>query len=696
MSQVANKNMNHRVRHLSLTPNDVTTLMTSSPSDGQSFGGMQGQMESELERRRKEWEEEVMRMQEDFFKVKVNSNNNNSVTSSSGSGLFGVDNNNSNMAKKNVEVELASNGDSGTEVALRNGNDRREIAAPRTEVAENDDGSHTWKLHFEMQGFDPQAINVKVDGNKLLVTSRIQQEVTPGNTSTKQFTRQVRVYIFRIIFIYFLSSTTGHGFFSQVDIPCDVNTDVISSSLSPAGVLTVRAPVDVTFSPPSPFEIEPPPYSTFADETDNTFYVRQQSPNERYVTQFEHVTSQPVYSERYRDIVPLQNDYASRAEQLKRSGLPSRRYSTNSTSSPATTTFKRYFSNYKDPGPLFPNSRGEMLRNKSPKGHIHHTPVVPATITIPRTTPLGVTSSSRYSSSLSPGFTTSSYRIGTPAERLRSKSVCNDITRSRTSSNPHKPRVTIIREYQTHLPGDDVISDTATSPTTQTSLFEEEFPASRDVIGRERFDSTSSGEKIITPTKYKTAKQRRAMSLSCSDSESSSLAASPPAYYGSSFQREISPRHLCPSLKQEQSLFVDRTNALNGNDGTEVLAAEQQELKPNQPLIATTKEGRRLRMLVEIGDNFRPEEVSVHLRFKKLLIRATQERCVDGRTCRSEFSKEFEIPSPLEPTSLRAALNGKGRLYIGGSLMSNDNHQQIVDLVLRDMPASARACSVKY
>ena len=466
----------------------------------------------------------------------------------------------------------------------------------------------------------------------------------------------------------------------------------MTSSLSPAGVLTVRAPVDPTLSPCDTFHIEPPSYNSAlsCDEFDNAYYVTREPSTERYVTQYERASHAPSFSARYGDIVTNGNDFSSRAEHLKRSSLPSRRHSTNthSLATPATTTLRRYHHEYHDPGPIFPNSRGEILRGKSPKGHIHHNPVTPADITIPHHAPLGLTSS-RYGSSLSPGFTTSSVTLGAPAERLRSKSVSSDTWRPRTSSSTSlKPRVTIIREYETQ-PSDDVISDTATSPTTQTSIFEE-FSTSRDESPRDRFDSTSSGERIITPTKYKTAKQRRAMSLSCSDSESSSLAASPPAF-GGSFQREITPRQLFTP----PALVVSGTNGFNSDEVAELDTGHAQ-LKPNHPNIIATKEGRRLRMLVEVGENFRAEDIVLHLRFKKVQIRATQERSVDGRSCRSEFSKELELPAPLEPSTVRAALNGQGRLYIGGSLMANSNHQRVAALVLNDMPARGRACNVKY
>ena len=190
MSQVANGNTSRRVRHLSLTPSDVA----SSPGEVSSFGGMQVQMESELERRRREWEDEVMRMQEDFFKVKVNNNNNSNGTRATNGGLFDSNHTNNNNMKRNVDVELTSADRTGNHLVSRT-QQVREIAAPRAEVEEGSDGGRVWRLQFEMQSFDPRAINVKVDGNKLLVTSRVQQETTPGNTSTKQFTRQVSVTV---------------------------------------------------------------------------------------------------------------------------------------------------------------------------------------------------------------------------------------------------------------------------------------------------------------------------------------------------------------------------------------------------------------------------------------------------------------------------------------------------------------------
>ena len=162
-----------------------------------------------------------------------------------------------------------------------------------------------------------------------------------------------------------------------------------------------------------------------------------------------------------------------------------------------------------------------------------------------------------------------------------------------------------------------------------------------------------------------------------SDSESNFSLSPPP-------QRDVIPRQLFPVATER-----------NGNYGRE-LTSSMEAVTQQHPNVITTDEGQRLRMQIDIGISFKPEEITIHLRYKKVVIRAVHEAMVDGRSSRSEFSKEFELPAALEPSTVKAALNNNGRLFIGGSLMTNVDHQQVLDLVLCDMPANGKACSVKY
>ena len=156
-------------------------VVTLSPGSGQptSLVNMQTQMESELEKRRQEWEKDVLKMQEDFFKVKINENINNA--------------NNKNVNKTlDIQVPAASSSSSSS---LRNigptGASVTEIANPKTLYEERADGKQVLRLQFDMRGFDPRAMSVRAEGSKIMVTAKLEQETTPGNKSMRQFTRQV-------------------------------------------------------------------------------------------------------------------------------------------------------------------------------------------------------------------------------------------------------------------------------------------------------------------------------------------------------------------------------------------------------------------------------------------------------------------------------------------------------------------------
>ena len=69
-------------------------------------------------------------------------------------------------------------------------------------------------------------------------------------------------------------------------------------------------------------------------------------------------------------------------------------------------------------------------------------------------------------------------------------------------------------------------------------------------------------------------------------------------------------------------------------------------------------------MTVEIGKEFKPEEVMVKTVDKKLQISAKHEEQVQGRTTMREFSKELELPENVDPNSVTASMSEDGKLII--------------------------------
>lgn len=114
----------------------------------------------------------------------------------------------------------------------------------------------------------------------------------------------------------------------------------------------------------------------------------------------------------------------------------------------------------------------------------------------------------------------------------------------------------------------------------------------------------------------------------------------------------------------------------------------------NHSNIVTTPEGQRLKISVRIGTHYKPEEIKVNLRNKNIEVKATHEETIGGRISKSEFSRDFDIPKAIEPKTIKAVVSSDGNLTIGGSVKNNKNHDQIMGLVLCDMPFNGRACKV--
>jgi len=93
-------------------------------------------------------------------------------------------------------------------------------AAPEYIAADEDGGSAGMlcRWQFDVSGYDPNEINVKVDGGMLLVSARHADVKDADNTSSRQLSK-------------------------QVEIPRDVNHAEMTSYMTRDGVLVIQAPV---------------------------------------------------------------------------------------------------------------------------------------------------------------------------------------------------------------------------------------------------------------------------------------------------------------------------------------------------------------------------------------------------------------------------------------------------------------------
>ena len=85
--------------------------------------------------------------------------------------------------------------------------------------------------------------------------------------------------------------------------------------------------------------------------------------------------------------------------------------------------------------------------------------------------------------------------------------------------------------------------------------------------------------------------------------------------------------------------------------------------------IVTDADGRkRLRLLVDIGSEFKPEDILVKTIDKKLIISAKHEEKTSGRTLQREFNKEYELPDIVDPQTVNAYFTEDGALTIEAPL----------------------------
>lgn len=82
------------------------------------------------------------------------------------------------------------------------------------------------------------------------------------------------------------------------------------------------------------------------------------------------------------------------------------------------------------------------------------------------------------------------------------------------------------------------------------------------------------------------------------------------------------------------------------------------------PLARTEDSGSTFKLSVDIGKDFRPEDINVKTVDKKLIVQARHEEKSAGRSSVREFSREFELPGNVDPQRVTAAMTDDGKLNL--------------------------------
>jgi HSP20 family molecular chaperone IbpA len=86
--------------------------------------------------------------------------------------------------------------------------------------------------------------------------------------------------------------------------------------------------------------------------------------------------------------------------------------------------------------------------------------------------------------------------------------------------------------------------------------------------------------------------------------------------------------------------------------------------------VVTEKDGAKImKLTVDIGTDYKPEDISVKTVDKKLLVTARHEESSAGRTSVREFNREFELPGNVDPNSVTASMTEDGKLLVEAPLV---------------------------
>ena len=122
--------------------------------------------------------------------------------------------------------------------------------------------------------------------------------------------------------------------------------------------------------------------------------------------------------------------------------------------------------------------------------------------------------------------------------------------------------------------------------------------------------------------------------------------------------------------------------------------ADPSETSTGEPQIKSSEYGKLLKLVVDIGRDYVAGDITVALSQSRIAIRALHEETVGGRSSTRRFSRDFDLPQPVEGKTVVARLAGNGKLYVGGSLAGNRCHEMVEEALSLEMPLGGKTVKV--
>jgi len=102
-----------------------------------------------------------------------------------------------------------------------------------------------------------------------------------------------------------------------------------------------------------------------------------------------------------------------------------------------------------------------------------------------------------------------------------------------------------------------------------------------------------------------------------------------------------------------------------------------------------------LKIVLDLGRNdYHPDDVSIQFSANKILVRVQHDEPLVGarNSVRREISRDIDVPDTVHGPSVRAALAPDGKLWIGASLITNDDHRRVASYMVQMMPRHSQRC----
>ena len=127
--------------------------------------------------------------------------------------------------------------------------------------------------------------------------------------------------------------------------------------------------------------------------------------------------------------------------------------------------------------------------------------------------------------------------------------------------------------------------------------------------------------------------------------------------------KHVDPQQLACCLSNDGVLQVEAAVPAPQYNKIEESVSKRTAARPG-PVVVQHDGSQKFRIILDIGSDYLPQDVTVKTVDRKLVLNARHEEKGEGRSCIKSLSREFDLPESVDPNTVTASMTGDGKLVL--------------------------------